>query len=343
MTKKIDNPETMWVNAARFFAALAVVTVHCAYQNSITTDKGFSVWLSGGLLDSFSRWCVPVFVIISGALLLKPKSKISIMSFYSKRLTKFLIPFTFWIIFYLLIRFRSDYQAGLPLQPTKYIQAILEGKVFSHLWYIFMLFGLYLFTPFCQKLLDVLDKKETFILICILWFLTILNDWIINNSKSNIFILWFMNYLGYYIMGYYLRYFAKIPKLPLLWLSCFFISSMLVLYIRYNTFYLTRNDPLTGSGYTSPYVILQSLSITCFFMSISYKNQTLCIIFKSMAPLALGIYLAHPFFIYIFNMIARNYSFNAWINVILMTTTVFISTLIFVMMCKKLPLLNKIV
>ena len=55
-----------WVDGTRCVAALAVVLLHAAA--SAVTDSsllGSSGWWAANLFDSATRWCVPVFVMLS--------------------------------------------------------------------------------------------------------------------------------------------------------------------------------------------------------------------------------------------------------------------------------------
>lgn len=62
---------------------------------------GTEYWWISNVYDSISRWGVPVFVMVSGALLLDTSKQEGILTFYKKRLSKIFIPIIFWTAFYL--------------------------------------------------------------------------------------------------------------------------------------------------------------------------------------------------------------------------------------------------
>ena len=62
--------ELNFVNNLRFLSVLAVVFLHCSAQIFISANKGGFDWWVSNIFDSSVRWSVPVFVMLSGALLL---------------------------------------------------------------------------------------------------------------------------------------------------------------------------------------------------------------------------------------------------------------------------------
>lgn len=77
-----------WLNDMRILAALTIIFVHVSQSFYSTVDSTNSFeWWASNLYLSFSLWGVPVFVMISGALLLSPERKyLGLVSFYKKRI-----------------------------------------------------------------------------------------------------------------------------------------------------------------------------------------------------------------------------------------------------------------
>ena len=69
-----EPPETLiWTDSTRVLAALAVVMLHAAVPIVAgPAALGSPAWWAGNLYDALVRWCVPAFVMVSGALLLAP-------------------------------------------------------------------------------------------------------------------------------------------------------------------------------------------------------------------------------------------------------------------------------
>lgn len=75
----------------KIFASLAVVLVHISSSRFLQHDVTSFDWQVFNLWDSACRWCVPVFVMVSGALLLNPNKKIDIASMVKKYIPRLLI------------------------------------------------------------------------------------------------------------------------------------------------------------------------------------------------------------------------------------------------------------
>src|SRR3989304_5868153 len=87
----------IWLDNARISAIFAVVLLHVAYGVVIENDIGTNYWWFANIFDSSARWCVPVFVMISGALLLDSSKNEDSLTFYKKRLSRILLPVLFGI------------------------------------------------------------------------------------------------------------------------------------------------------------------------------------------------------------------------------------------------------
>ena len=141
------------LDAARWLAAVAVVMLHGAA--TVVSDPaayGSGAWLAANLYDSAARWCVPVFVMISGALLLDPERPQDARRFYSRRVARICAPLLFWTLFYLLWRTALDWIDDGRLDLSFWPRKLAHGEPYYHLWYLYMIVGLYLFAPLVRAL-----------------------------------------------------------------------------------------------------------------------------------------------------------------------------------------------
>jgi len=142
--------------------------------------------------------------MISGALLLN-KHEDSLV-FYRKRMTRILWPFLFWIAVYLLYYFHryTNFEV-LPAQRVLEIsiEKILHGPS-AHLWFLYMILGVYLGIPFVRILVQNTSQRDIYILLG-LWAASLL---IMNKSYASympkIDLTFFYGYLGYTLLGYVL-------------------------------------------------------------------------------------------------------------------------------------------
>jgi surface polysaccharide O-acyltransferase-like enzyme len=199
-----DQGNIFWLDVLRVFATVAVVFLHVSAEvvTGITDTKTFS-WWAANLYDSAVRWAVPVFVMISGALLLGHSHKESFTQFYRKRSSRVIIPLVFWTAAY--FAFISHYYGQIELKTA--LISIVLGKPYWHLWYLYMLVGLYIITPFLRTYVASSSIKERYALIIVIFTFAALNAalnyFVFNNIISDMQTVFtmFVPYVGYYICG----------------------------------------------------------------------------------------------------------------------------------------------
>lgn len=166
-------------------------------------------------INSFVRCCVPLFVLASSYLLFPVKQ--SVGAFARRRASRILIPLAFWLIVYCLI---SD-DPGTNLLRCVFNFCDPAG----HLWFVYMLTGLYLLMPLLSPWAEKASRKDLQIFLGI-WFLTTLIPFIRQASTAlfgtselwgeanwNEFSAFYYmsGFIGYLVLGYYLR--RKVPDL----------------------------------------------------------------------------------------------------------------------------------
>ena len=135
-----------WVHWLRLAAAFAVVVIHVCSKDFQVPDPAGSRWQSLNAYESLVRWAVPVFVMISGALLLDPARELPPKKLFGGYFLRILTALLFWSFAYAIV-YTGLYLHG---SPREILLAAWEG--FPHLWYLYMLLGLYLITPLLRPL-----------------------------------------------------------------------------------------------------------------------------------------------------------------------------------------------
>jgi len=195
------------VDLIRTFAILLVIMLHAATEPITIANQmspeGVTLWWTTNIYDSLARPAVPLFVMLSGALLLQPaKLGESLSVFFKKRLNRIALPFLFWGVAYFAWRFFVHCE---PLTVNSIVQGVLTGP-YVHFWFLYLLVGLYLITPVLRVVVAYVDRK-TFSFLLILWFfgtaiapvLGLLSAYRLN---SNVFIV--TGWVGYFLIGAYL-------------------------------------------------------------------------------------------------------------------------------------------
>lgn len=211
----------MNIDIIRIIAFIFIVMLH-----TLNRQYGINVWMGGYAVISIG---VNLFIIISGYLLLDKEENVEV--FFKKRILGILPLFLVFNLVYALVEDVS-------------IVKVLKGKGMAapHFWYIYMILGLYLLTPWLRKVLKYAEKETLFVII--LWFLcNILNPYIRYFNLPEIPFSQFpiVGFIGYYLIGYYLKkYIVKIKEIPLyytilVYLIGFFISVISTKYVLETT------------------------------------------------------------------------------------------------------------
>jgi len=194
------------VNLIRTFAIVLVIVFHAATETTIITNplatETLELELARDIYNSISQPGVPLFLMLSGALLLQPtKLGEPLGVFFKKRAIRIGPPFLFWGILYFLWRI---YINGETLTTETVLQGALNGPYF-HFWYFYALIGIYLLTPVLRIMVAYIDRK-TFSFLAVLWFLGTAVVPLIGlfgsyQLNGNVFIL--TGWVGYFLLGAY--------------------------------------------------------------------------------------------------------------------------------------------
>lgn len=276
------------IDSLRTIATLLVVLLHVAagyvYAGQRTGSFDASFWI-GNTVDSFCRICVPLFVLISGMFLVGRQEPIKVS--YQKRARRILLPLIAWTIIYIAYRFLAGVVIGPPITTDRLLNYLIIGKPFYHLWYLYMIIGLYLITPFLNYSIAALSRKTIWTIAVVLMLFGMLHhtyNFLLGNQPF--FLIWFMDYLGYFLLGYLMKDTNKkiAPSLLIaIYIVCSGIIAVLNYYttVRFNNFYFY--------AYLTPFVILASLSIYQLFHQLELKDNLLA----KVSHLTLGVYLIH--------------------------------------------------
>lgn len=279
------------LDAARWMAALAVVVLHCAaFPLSSTTDYGSPDWQWANLYDAAVRWCVPVFVMISGALLLDPDKREAGRRFLQRRATRIVPAILFWSLFYLLWRAWIYHLDGVAVESGDWLQIALSGEPYYHLWYLYMLLGLYLFTPVLRLLYRACSPRQRMGLVVLVFALAMLQSVYreLNDGSYGFFLLWFLPYVGYFLAGRMM--FERQLRLP--YPALVLLVSIAGTAIGASV--LTTPESLNVYFYDAFSLTVPWMSLAVFQLVLNARRLPRLAI---VAPLTFGIYLVHPVFL----------------------------------------------
>lgn len=338
-----------YVNALRVFSVFAVILIHVSSPVVEKLRDIYSMeWWLVNLFISCLRWAVPVFVLISGSLLLDPAKDETIRIFMKKRADRILIPLIFWSAFYAL-EDKLNNNASTELILWK----IFNGVPSLHLWYLYMLLGLYLFTPALRTYVKHSSYGErTYFLLTAFAISAIFALYFhIYSREVNVAFLKFLPFIAYFVCGYHLKKMdlKRISLRPLVLLIIFcmiFEAGATGALLKYGKSEFTW-DLLYE--HLSPSLIIMSISIFLLFLKLDtlpgITSSATYKILGKLAPYSFGIYLLHMAIIIQLGKITgiSAYYHGPIMGIWTTTALTFFISFVIVFIIAKIPYLKKIV
>ena len=290
----------------RVLSAYLVVLLHmsvgCLQQKGVCG----AAWNAANLLSALSRVSVPLFVMLSGAFLLDPDRAFSLSYHFKKRIPRLAYLFLGWSLFYagssaFYLWLKNKHAFDL----HSFLREVVEGHY--HMWYLYMLAGLYLITPILRVLCQHGGRRllEYFIALCVLiTSVTKLNEqlfhWeMLSSVLGKLSLVMVFGYVGYFVAGYYFKTYPPGEKARRFW---YLGGALALLAAAWGTRILSL--PSQGElnaalySYYAPTVFVMSFAV---FILAGQARKTkpasehLSKILRIITPNLLTVYLLHPF------------------------------------------------
>ena len=344
----IQKDRLVWCDALRLLAFFMLLCCHAAdpfyaaaaYANSgASVDAELTQW--GFRWGSLVRPCVPLFVMLTGVLSLPVSG--SMESFYKKRSPRVLFPFLIWSVIYYLtpwftgvLGMDSSVVYKLFSWAESDSQSLANGLtlvsripyafsfIACHMWYIYMLIGLYMYLPIFSAWVEKATKrqKEIFLIVWALstmlpYFNEYVSRYAFGTCEWNSFGLfyYFAGFSGYMLLGHYIQHYIHwswsktiAVALPLL------IAGFLITYSGYS--YIMELPDKTPEQvelfwtYNTPNVAMMTLACFLLVYRIRIKAESrIAAWLSNLTTCGFGIYMIHYFFVCV------GYDAGAWLHI----------------------------
>ena len=152
--QKIENKNRLiGLDLLKIVSAFMIAVIHASSGVFNNHELGSLVWKEGLVLNAATRFAVPAFLMISGALLLG--RKISLEKALKKAVIAGIALFV-WSFAFILTR-KILWNDGDVVYDT--VMIIFNKRVSGHLWYGYLLIWIYLFSPILNILYESLSNK----------------------------------------------------------------------------------------------------------------------------------------------------------------------------------------
>lgn len=335
------------IDLIRIFSIIGIVTIHVStYIFEKYLEAPHIAWNVSLFLSFFFRFGTPLFVMVSGYLLLNSKKASNAKEFYKQRASKIIIPLIFWNIFYFLLRCQLNAE---PITISNFLGRIWGAGPYYNMYFLFLVSGLYAITPLLAKLIDRKINLNFWVptLIVLSYLYTLgtvwLGWWQLNNMLT-----WFVLYIGYYLAGYWL---SKIDFKRRWWMILLIFLLPIIGILGNDYFIKIFGISDKGIFLTHRLSLLIAIpAIFIFLILINLNNEIFrkinVIKLAMIADLCMGVYLIHPAIIEIFVHLNPCCDVMKINPIVWMFGSIILTIIIsfgLVKIIKSVPILNKIV
>lgn len=301
-TSKILNRNISY-DLLRIISALSVVMLHVSGLYIQKYPVGSMDFRIANFYDSISRFGIPIFVMISGAIFLSEEKTVTTKKLWTKNILRLFIVYLVWAFAY--YAYQCIYYWNVSIFH-KGILGVVTGIVYAsdHFWFIFMIIGIYALVPFLRTWLSRAEKKELnyFVVLFVVFqvvrvTISILVDKsLVTQIADMVKITELSRYLGYFVLGHILAKYDVSKKLkiaiyalvPVGVVVNFIVSD--VMSLRYGTYNAGIYDTF---GF---FTFVITVAIFIFFKGIGTKlnaGPTFTRVLGGISLDTLGIYLLH--------------------------------------------------
>ncbi len=140
----VQKERVLYIDVLNIFAGLSVIFMHC--NGVVHSFVNTQTWYESMVVEVLAYWAVPVFFMISGAMLMDYREKYDTITYFKKRILKTVIPFIAWTIISLV--FKLFINAIVIEKSISYILGMfLNTTVENVYWFFIPLFMVYLSFP----------------------------------------------------------------------------------------------------------------------------------------------------------------------------------------------------
>lgn len=337
----------------RLLSIITVIVSHTALESWASISVNSSAWPALNFFSCYGRWSVPLFVMISGALLLPRED--TLKKLYSKRILRLAVSFCVWSAFY-AIAVPLLLNPGAPFSLKATVTSLIRGEV--HMWFVPMTIALYMCLPLLRPITSSKTLTKYFLLLSFIFSLVIptvknlSNDFgsgllaecvnAMHGLVGDMFMFLVVGFTFYFVAGHYIEQEPLSKKLRIV----IYIAGI-VGYI--STFLLTLLLSTKNQRPTETYlgnfflnVALPTLAIFTWLKYCRFPWPKLNAVVSKLSKYSFGAYLVHIFVQKVLTKVGFTpLSFSPFFAVLTKSAIVAVISFGISWLISKIPFVNK--
>lgn len=293
----------------------------------ISTLGVIGIHVSSGVLQQLCSFAVPLFVMISGVLWLDDKTIVSVEKIWKKNIFRIVTAFLFWSLVYAML-------APVDGMTVKsFVYKYITGHY--HMWFCYMIIGIYMFVPVIRKLKEDRTLYIYFLLlsgIIMVIIPSVLKISVIAALKYNVDLLFYkmgVGFIFYFMLGDFLYHY----KIKTTYRKLLYICGMISFGVMNTGVWSVDDFDIFRAIYVSSvFVVVKEL------MNRLKIKSNICYTLQNVSKLCFGIYMIHAL---ILEMVNKVFISKTTFRDILVIFIVFIISLSIVYVINKIPWLRK--
>ena len=318
----------IYLDFLKVIAIFLMVANHCV--DNVTPAERALPWynLWGSAYNSFTRPAIPLFMMVTGILLLPTQMDMS--SFYKKRVSRVLVPFLVWSVLYNLfpwftgllncdpetihIFFKwADTSQAFGDALRNILMIPFNFSAFAvQMWYVYLLIGIYLYIPVFSAWVEKSDKRSQRIFLAI-WAVSLFVPYLRNYLTENLFgecswnefglFYYFAGFSGYMLLGYHLVKYplqmSKVSKYALAAIAFAIGYAVTLIGFKNATAVEGQSEAMVELFFTycSPNVALMTFAVFLIAKDLRFENKRVNRFISQFSICTFGIWMCHYFFV----------------------------------------------
>ena len=318
----------IYLDFLKVIAIFLMVANHCV--DNVTPAERALPWynLWGSVYNSFTRPAIPLFMMVTGILLLP--TKMDMGSFYKKRISRLVIPFLVWSVLYNLFPWFTGLLNCDPETIHVFFKWADTSQAFGdalrnilmipfnfsafavQMWYVYLLIGIYLYIPVFSAWVEKSDKRSQRIFLAI-WAVSLFVPYLRNYLTENLFgecswnefglFYYFAGFSGYMLLGYHLVKYplqmSKVSKYALAAIAFAIGYAVTLIGFKNATAVEGQSEAMVELFFTfcSPNVALMTFAIFLIGKDLRFENKRVNRFISQFSICTFGIWMCHYFFV----------------------------------------------